>query len=213
MSDSIPSGNLYWNSFYRSEGIVKPSAPSQFAAFMIGELSEAERIVDIGCGNGRDALFFASMGRDVVGVDASSGAIDHCTAQAARSGLKVRFHCAPVGQPGLADVLAGGSSLPTLVYSRFFLHAIRDEDEAALLGLVADMGRSSPVRLAMEFRTHRDANLPKATATHFRRFVDPMALLGRVTSRGFTVDYFVEGFGFAKYKSDDAHVARIVLSR
>jgi hypothetical protein len=36
--------------------------------------------------------------------------------------------------------------------------------------------------------------------------------MAKLHHSGFAVDYYVEGFGFAKYKADDAYVARVVCS-
>ena len=53
----------------------------------------------------------------------------------------------------------------------------------------------------------------KETAAHYRRFIDPLNFLTSALARGFELHYFVEGFGYAKYNSDDAHVARVILRR
>jgi SAM-dependent methyltransferase len=39
--------------------------PSQFAVFVANEVAPA-RLLEVGCGNGRDSLFFSSAGFDVV---------------------------------------------------------------------------------------------------------------------------------------------------
>jgi hypothetical protein len=49
------------------------------------------------------------------------------------------------------------------------------------------------------------------TQAHFRRFVTPAAFQASALGRGFDVEYAVEGFGFAKYKQDDAYVARTLF--
>jgi cyclopropane fatty-acyl-phospholipid synthase-like methyltransferase len=63
-------------------------------------LAEAGRIdghvIDIGCGTGENALFIASRGLDVVGVDVAPEAIRQATAKAAARGVPVRFEVADV---------------------------------------------------------------------------------------------------------------------
>jgi SAM-dependent methyltransferase len=218
MNQDNNSGSVqYWNSFYNSEAARRLAIPSQFAAFVAGELQGGEFITELGCGTGRDALFFSSIGYPVIAFDASDQAIAHCTQAAARRGVNARFECASVGSPHLhqllQEALSTASTTDVFIYTRFFLHAITEELEDKLLDLVGHLAVNRRMRFAAEFRTHRDTALPKTTSSHYRRFIDPTDLLSKVGRRGFTVDYFVEGFGYAKYKDDDAHVARLVISR
>jgi SAM-dependent methyltransferase len=218
MNQDKNSGSVqYWNSFYSSEAARRLAIPSQFAAFIAGELQGGEFIAELGCGTGRDALFFSSIGYPVIAFDASDQAIAHCTQAATRRGLSARFECASVGSPHLHPLLheavSTASADEVFIYTRFFLHAITEEVEDELLDLIAHLGVKRRLRFAAEFRTHRDTALPKTTSSHYRRFIDPTCLLSKVSRRGFAVDYFVEGFGYAKYKDDDAHVARLVISR
>jgi len=215
--DTEACDTQYWNDFYGSDEARRLLIPSQFAAFIAGELQGREIVFDLGCGTGRDALFFSSIGHIVHGFDASRQAIERCSAEGQRAGVGASFECLPVGTPALAQrleaVLAAAPQVGVLVYTRFFLHAITEEVEDALLDLVKGLDGQRSVRMAAEFRTHRDANLPKATSTHYRRYIDPMQFMAKLSRRGFRVDYFVDGFGFAKYRDDDAHVARVIISR
>ena len=51
------------------------------------------------------------------------------------------------------------------------------------------------------------------TDSHYRRFVLPASFEARALGRGFDVLYTVEGFEFAKYREDDAYVARTIFGR
>ena len=202
----------YWNEFYGSRSAV-PSVPSQFAVFAAGEVPEGATIVDIGCGTGRDSLFFASVGHNVLGIDGSTSAIDRCETTAHQRGLRnAKFLCSSVDASDLGErIAAAATDGPIVVYARFFLHAIDEETEAAFLGMVA--GLKNFAMLAIEFRTDRDAQQAKVTPSHYRRFIPPVAFLVRAQAAGFAPQYFTEGFGFAKFKQDDAHVARVLLTR
>jgi SAM-dependent methyltransferase len=62
------------------------------------------RVLDIGCGTGENAMFLASRGLDVTGLDAAPTAIERARAKAAARGLKTRFEVADaldLGQAGL----------------------------------------------------------------------------------------------------------------
>lgn len=204
----------YWDTFYSRPGIAGAMWPSQFAAFVFGEIDRQADLIDIGCGTGRDALFFATQGLNVIGVDSSEAAIGVCRSIQREWGLKsVNFLHASIDDPDLLDQVllyrAGGSPI---IYARFFLHAITEEQEDTFLKF-ADAVCVKGGTLAAEFRTVRDAAQTKVTPPHYRRFMEPMALLERTHRHGFLTRYYVEGFGFAKYGTDDAYVARCLLSR
>jgi 2-polyprenyl-3-methyl-5-hydroxy-6-metoxy-1,4-benzoquinol methylase len=97
------------------------------------------RVLDVGCGTGQTALFLASRGHDVTGIDAVPTAIEQAKALAAEQGLDVCFRA--------ADVL---DVLPDLV-GRFhavtdvgFFHALSDEQRVdfahKLAGVLAPRG-------------------------------------------------------------------------
>ncbi|CCH79247.1 Methyltransferase type 12 [Nostocoides japonicum T1-X7] len=203
----------YWEHWYArrsSAGQARP-VPSQFAAFVVGELDGPHDIVELGCGGGRDSLFFASYGHRVVGVDASAAAVSSCEQLADGFGVDARFVHAAVDDPGLPDRV-GAPQHPRAVYARFFVHAITDEEEERFLDLAARLTTSGDL-LAVEYRTIRDRSGEKETGAHYRRFVLPARFQSRALERGFDVEYDVEGFGFAKYRHDDAYVARTIFRR
>lgn len=201
----------YWNDFYSSTRGRQRPLPSQFAAFVAGELDGPSRVIEFGCGAGRDAIFFASHGHDVTGVDGSKAAVESCAALAAELGERAEFVSAAIDDPDLAERLRTEPGR-TVVYARFFVHAITDAEEEAFLALAASL-LSPGDRLAVEYRTVRDVSGAKVTGAHYRRFVDPSAFNARAVLQGFEVVYAVEGFGFAKYREDDAYVARALLMK
>ena len=208
-------GTRHWDGFYTSNEARELRPPSQFGAFVIGEIPRDSAVLDVGCGSGRDALFFANHGHRVVGVDASEQAIALSRESARALNLDAHFIHSNLHDPELLDRIEHGgtfaSTTSLLVYARFVLHAISEQDEDALFALVNALRKDRSVRFAVEFRTHRDANMPKATAQHFRRFIDPVQILAKAGALRMRTEYFVEGFGFAKYKADDAHVARCLF--
>ena len=201
----------HWDSYYASGQV--PDLPSQFAVFIANEFPESTAVLDVGCGNGRDSGFFMRQGKRVVGVDRSQTAVDHCRAHI---GGCARFLVGSVEQPQLWDTLAGelqDEGGPLLVYARFFLHAIDEAAETVLLNGAARLLADRPGALCIECRTARDRTGEKVTPDHYRRYLEPAQLHRRLQGAGFEVDYAIEGFGFAKYKADDAHVLRVIASR
>ena len=67
----------YWDLFYKTKvNKIKLNHPSQFAIFTIGEAENITSLVEFGCGNGRDALFFADHFKKVYALDGSNEAIN-----------------------------------------------------------------------------------------------------------------------------------------
>lgn len=201
----------YWDEYYAARSTMVRRLPSQFAVFVAGELEGRHRIIELGCGNGRDSMFFASYGHEVVAVDASQAAIDGCRALADTLGERASFISSRIEDPALPSIVRGEAG-PRLVYARFFLHAITEDEERDLVTLAAAVTDPGDM-LAVEYRTVRDSSGVKVTDDHYRRFVLPAAFEARALGNGFDVIYSVEGFGFAKHGQDDAYVARTLLRR
>lgn len=86
----------YWNEFYKLSGNLIPHEPSSFAKrylFTVKILRKAyfsvyisvlelllnehhQPVIELGVGNGRDALYFAHHGIKLVGIDISTTAIE-----------------------------------------------------------------------------------------------------------------------------------------
>ena len=80
----------YWNERYAAQGDVFGATPNEFVE---AELASAPlgRALDLGCGQGRNAVWLASLGHDVTGVDQSDVAIEHAHAAAAQAGVDIDF--------------------------------------------------------------------------------------------------------------------------
>lgn len=203
----------YWEGYYGSNKDYR-IMPSQFAAFMIGEIGPRRQIIDVGCGSGRDALFFAHCGHDVIGIDAAANAIEICRQKADQVNARgAKFLQSRIDDDELLErVLAQATpGLPTLVYARFFLHAITEAQEETFFRFCSAFSHAGGL-VAAEFRTMRDSQQHKETPDHYRRFINPLDVLSAARAHGFLLQYFVEGFGYAKYKADDAHVARCLFA-
>lgn len=61
----------FWNQRYAGEDLVYGEAPNDFLRAMSDRLPKTGRALDIGAGEGRNALFLASLGLDVLAVDQS----------------------------------------------------------------------------------------------------------------------------------------------
>lgn len=201
----------YWDQYYSKLTDLTRPLPSQFAVFVASELQSPHRVVEFGCGNGRDSLLFSSRGHRVIGVDASNPAIKHCGRLAETLGETADFLTSAIDNPDLMRRIPPSDG-PTAIYARFFLHAITEAEEDSFFRCANTLTKDGDV-MAVEYRTIRDLSQAKVTVSHFRRFMDPAVFNLVAAHHGFQVHYAVEGFGYAKYLQDDAYVARCVLVR
>ena len=66
-------------------------------------------------------------------------------------------------------------------------------------------------KLFFEFRLNGDAeNHKEFGTTHFRRFQSADEFKTTLHDTGFNCIYSCEGYGYARYKSEDPHVGRFV---
>lgn len=208
----------YWDSYYRQQGV--PELPSQFALFvanevMTGELPAPAAVLDIGCGNGRDTLFFARLGFAIGALDRSEAAIALCGERLQRelgaAAADARLHIGKADEDGL-ETLAAEFEGPLLLYLRFFFHAIDAAAEVEVIRRIAALLKRRGGALAVEYRTTQDTAATKVTSDHYRRFIDPDAFAARIRSAGLAVQWRAEGRGMAKYRADDAHIARLIAA-
>ena len=79
-----------WNDRYRERGAVWGSEPNRFLVEVAADL-ERGTALDLGCGQGRNALWLARRGFTVTGFDLSPVAIEQARGIAADEGLDVRY--------------------------------------------------------------------------------------------------------------------------
>jgi tellurite methyltransferase len=82
--------SAFWERGYRDLTISCMGGPSFEVAEIARHLPERARVLDLGCGEGRNSLFLASLGHDVVAIDRSEAGIRKLEAIAARSGVGLR---------------------------------------------------------------------------------------------------------------------------
>jgi SAM-dependent methyltransferase len=72
------------------------TAPSDFALEVARLVRPGDYVLDLGCGEGRDSVFFAERGAVVFGVDLSDAGLDKARLLARRRGARVRWVHGPV---------------------------------------------------------------------------------------------------------------------
>ena len=111
-------------------------APARVFITFFAKLQPPKRVLDVGCGQGRDALFIGRMGHHVVGVDLSAAGITQLLEDAARENLNIKGIAADVldHEPdGLFDIVLFDRTLHMLkpadqlqVIKRYMEHVARD---------------------------------------------------------------------------------------
>jgi SAM-dependent methyltransferase len=206
---------VYWANFYAHHSYTSGSS---FFEFVDGREDTPATVVDIGCGDGRDALAFGGSGRRVLGLDQSPVGIDHATARAAKAHLEdtVSFR-----ECDVADTAALGEALqhamdptdgPVLYYLRFFLHAIDESTQRGLLDAIGTHARPGD-SFAAEFRTDKDEPNTKVHRGHYRRYQNAEAFLDDLRARGWEVTHQEEGTGLSPYGEEDPVLCRVVAHR
>ncbi|MFQ5554555.1 MAG: class I SAM-dependent methyltransferase [Acidimicrobiia bacterium] len=80
----------YWNERYDYKGLVFGSEANVFVGRHLSGWSP-RRVLDLGCGQGRNSIWLALRGHDVTGVDLSDVAIGHAADLAATAGVDIEF--------------------------------------------------------------------------------------------------------------------------
>ena len=136
------SGDVWWNEFFADrakpcpffvnvpdENLVAWFDEGELAWFDQGEL-EAGRVLELGCGHGRNAMFMAGRGCRVDAIDFSAVAIDWARDNAQRAGVEVGFQHASI----FAAVIDTGAY--DLVYDSGCFHHIAPHRRQAYVDLV-----------------------------------------------------------------------------
>ena len=198
----------YWNFFYKTQvNKIKLNHPSQFSIFTVGETENITSLLEFGCGNGRDALFFAHHFKKVYAFDGSNEIINKNKKQYSKiNNLKfLKFN--------LNDKFDNHQILLSkkkAIYARFFLHALTNNEIKSFISLCANLLKKNE-RLYIEYRTEKDKKRHKETQKHYRNYINPNSINKLLKQFNFRNLYFVKGLGFAKYKDDDAFVARHII--
>jgi SAM-dependent methyltransferase len=208
----------YWNSFYASPhpDLTRPSA---FAVAVAELLPPSSFVFELGCGNGRDALYFASLGHRVVACDTSAVAIATLRDRISESnGFAVTPHLF-VGDFAALDNRYRKEL--DAVYARFTLHAVPIETERLALRWASANLRDGGA-LFIEVRSVLGSLYGRGEPAgedafihngHYRRFIRRDRLTGAIEANSMVVETLVESAGLAVHGDDDPIVVRVVARR
>jgi SAM-dependent methyltransferase len=93
-------GAAWWGEFFADRARACPFfvewPDENLAEWFGGGLLAPGRVLELGCGNGRNATYLASLGCSVDAVDFSAQAIEWATERATSAGAAVRFQCCSI---------------------------------------------------------------------------------------------------------------------
>ena len=192
----------YWNELYLANGVVHE--PSSFARYVEDRYFECgKNLLELGCGNGRDAIFFAEKEKQVSALDLSSKSIQSLSSMNVKNAEFFNQDFSQLSNFKDFDY----------VYSRFTLHSIDDESEKIVLQQLPKVLKSGGL-LLIEARSLKDEKLAKTFGTdHFRRYLDYEATVDKIERLNFKVLEKVESRGLSPYKEEDPFLMRIVAEK
>jgi len=202
----------YWKAYYdkllaSNKGLV----PSPFAEYIVdsGGLLNATRLIELGCGSGRDSIFFSKNGTHVV-------AIDQCPNVTAY--LDDHENITSYADDFTNLAIVQGEELFDIVYSRFTMHSIDEAGENRTLKWAYESLKDGGA-FCIEARTTKDPICGKGLDRgnnvwfyndHHRRFIEAKKFALKMKEIGFQIELFEERNGLAIYKDEDPIVLRVI---
>lgn len=196
----------YWEEYYNSHR--EPYDSSLFAKFVLPNLKKGDRLIELGCGNGRDAVFFSKHDIAVTAVDQCIEEVNFLNKQYQNENLKFA-----AGDFTRLDA----NTKYDAIYSRFTIHSINREAEDRVLNW-ARKALNENGQLFIEVRGIHDALYGEGekvgehefVTTHYRRFIVFDDFIEKLKTLGFTLVYSKEDSGFAPHTSEDPICIRVI---
>jgi SAM-dependent methyltransferase len=152
--------NNIWNKVYSNDSSFFGDQPSKFALIFYENFikNKVKKVLELGCGQGRDSLFFASKGLYVHAIDSSKVAIENLTTKTKELNLDInlRYINAVEGLPfsnGYFDA----------VYSHMFYNMGFSDDELKFLFNESKRVLKSKGILSFSVRNDKDIMYKKGT--------------------------------------------------
>ncbi len=202
----------YWDNFYIKKNKIKESSFARFVLNKVRKGRVKKSLIDIGCGNGRDSIFFSKNNFHVTGIDISQKAIKKNLLFKNKNLNFIRF-----------DIEKNKTSKKfDIIYCRFFLHTINENGENKLLHLIKKMKKKNSV-ICFEFRNLKDQIFKKYKKRkhnqivefekgHYRRMINPIMFLEKcVKIIKCKMLYFKSSKNLSVVKYDNPNLSRIIF--
>lgn len=206
----------YWESFYLNKKLT--SEPSLFAKFVYENYLHKNgygNLIELGCGNGRDAVFFAKNNVGTIAIDQC----EHEIASLKQKNIEtknIEFKCADF-------TTLENHNIYDVIYSRFTLHSVSEEQEERVINwaykvllkfgifCIEARGQKNEIyQLGQKVENENDAYIWE---NHYRRFINFEKLCKRLEKIGFKLEYSKEQQGFAPFNGTDETFFRIIAKK
>ena len=200
----------FWNKFYKNKLAV--NKPSNFAIFVNNFLKKKKtKIVDVGCGNGRDLIFFKRKKFDFIGIDLSKNASLLIKKKLKKVKDKNKIFNDDFVNFNYKKNIKDNFS----IYSRFTWHTINNKNEIIFLKKISQLQNSQYIFI--ETRSDKDdlfgvgkkISKNEFITDHYRRFINKKELVKKI-KKNFKIIYCKETKGFSKFKNEDPCLIRII---
>lgn len=200
----------YWEEFYAQQNAEYE--PSLFAQFVAAKIKANSKIIELGCGNGRDSVYFASKNFIIKAVDQCEGQIEF---------MKEKyFNIRNIDFLTADFTTLSDESRFDVVYSRFTLHSISKEQEDNVCAWAYNNLNNNGF-FCIEVRGQKNEIYRKGYKVdgeedayiyndHYRRFLNFDTFCNKLKNIGFILDYAEEKKGFAPFKGTDETYMRVI---
>ena len=178
-----------WTEFHQGPGRgLSKNRRSTFAKWVDGQLPRGDGVADLGCGTGRDALWFARRGRPVIAFDFSRAARAAVIRSARRRRVHVEVRALILNE--LRTVLVSGAELardPHHLTARHLLGCL-DDRARDQLWLLCRMALRGGGKLFLEFSAEVGAAAPEPAPEGLVRRLDPAVVRREIEAAGGVVE-------------------------
>ncbi len=212
--------------FVRENYLLKKHAPNKFTKTLISHFTKNAstsqnrvNLLELGCGNGRDSLYFAKNGIKVVAIDQVQEVITYLQNKHSLHGANPHFIVNDFTR--LNEINSLKSHKFDCIYSRFTLHSISANEQENLLSQLVPFLKPQGI-FAVEARGYKNALYEKGEAVkdekdafiydeHYRRFINVWRLCEALSAH-FDIAYASEYKGFAPFGEDDDYFFRVIAT-
>ena len=183
----------YWKEYYRKN--PNPVDPSTFAKFIIGFMESEKKLIELGCGNGRDSVYFAQQKINVTAIDQIEEEMDYLNKKHSLYNLNFK-----------ADDFTNldDDKKYDYIYSRFTLHSVNEKAEKRVFDWITKQLNDEGL-FFLEVRSINDPMFEKGekisesenVTTHYRRYLDFNETIEKLENRGLKIIYKLESQGLA----------------
>ena len=214
-SQNSNDSSNYWETHYSAFNEYKPSDFAKTFAFKY--LDKSTNLIELGCGNGRDALFLVAYCNRYVGLDISETGIKkaHQKLTTEKRNQNFQFVCRDFTNTDFREFMQDRN----LFYSRFTLHSITNKQQNNLFFNFLKLPSDKNI-LVIETRTIYDElygigekkDKDSFLSDHYRRFINPLEFK-KFISQDFEIIEWEEGTDLARYREENPYVLRVALKR